>query len=171
MTQPWDDARLGENTEQFTIETHSALREASAALVAQTRWDLIVLTPDLEPLVYDDQGFVDAVKALALIGGRVSIRFLVADAGPAVRRGHRLIELARRLTSFIHIRQLPEHARDGVEAFIVADRRGVLHRKFAERPEGALCFHAPLHARQLLNRFDSAWNEAETDPELQRLHL
>ena len=111
------------------------------------------------------------MRQLALRSRHSRIRVLVKDSHRAVKDGHRLVELARHLSSFIEIRKAHEDARDAAEAFLIADGIGTLHRTLASRFEGTVNFRAPLHARRLAQWFTEVWERSAPDPELRRLHL
>jgi hypothetical protein len=99
------------------------------------------------------------------------VRILVQDSGRAVREGHRLIELSRRLPTFIEIRNPHPDHRNVIATFLVAEDRAVLYRKQADRYDGWTDLDAPLDARQLLKTFDEIWNRATPDPEMRRLGI
>jgi len=148
-----------------------AIRERCLALAELARRELLIFTRDLDPLYYDQQPFLDAVQRLALEVPRPSVRVLVMEPRPAVADGHRLIELARRLTSRIEMRRVGEDDRDRVDAFLVADGRGYCWRQFADRHQGQAEADAPQRARLLAVEFERMWERAVVDTELRRLHL
>jgi len=166
-----EQCTLGGSATVLGLESWQDNRNAAVLLAGQSRRTLDILTHDLEPALYDQQAFLDSVRALALRGRHSRIRILVQDSGRAVREGHRMIELARRLTTYIHIRKPHPDDRDHPEAFVIADGRGVLHRTLATRYEGTICCNAPLQVRDLQRFFDEAWERSAPDAELRRLHL
>lgn len=153
------------------LETVADNRDAALAVAREARRSLVLLSWDLEPPIYATPDFLDTVRALATSSRFARIRILVQDPTRVIRQGHRLVELARRLSSFIEIRRPhPEH-RDLPESFLVADERAVLYRTLASRPEGVVDLHDPVLARDKLRLFDSLWEKAETEPELRRLGI
>lgn len=171
MTQPWQQARLGQDPTPYRLSRPGEMAEAAARLAGQARRGLRVWTPDLEPRLYDTRDFLDAVKTLALATRAAEIRFLVADARRAMQLGHRLPELARQMSSAIAIRRIPPPQADQPEAYLVVDRQGYLHRPVAEQGEAVLCFQDPLGAADLERAFDGVWECASPDPETRRLYL
>jgi hypothetical protein len=171
MTADWAGAQLGEDGNTYQVEDSASLRAAAAAIAQQATRTVDILSRDLDAPVYDNDEFLDAIRRLAISSPRAHVRVLVHDSTPAVRSGHRLIELARRLTSRIGIRVVPEEKRSEPAAYLIADARAVVHRAYGERPEATLCFNAPRKARSLLHDFDATWEVSEPDPELRRLHL
>ncbi|HLU61653.1 MAG TPA: hypothetical protein VKZ99_04815 [Gammaproteobacteria bacterium] len=146
-------------------------REAAAAVAGEARRALAIFSHELEPQVYDTLEFLEAAKALALSASRARIRILLVDSTRAVREGHRLVELARRLSSFFEIRK-PHPDDAGIpETFIIADEKALLHRPLATRWEGQASLHDPLRAREKLKLFEEIWQRSEPDPEMRQLRI
>ena len=162
---------LGETDLEFRVERAEDLRAMILALAQQGRRTLDLVTRHLDPPLLDREDFVDAVKAIALGSKYAEIRILLLDPGPVVSRGHRLIQLAQRLSSFVQLRvPSPEH-KEFNEAWLVVDKRAYAHRRFSDRFEATVNFNDPRLASQLGNRFDEIWQRATPDPNLRRLHL
>ena len=162
---------LGETAAEFTVERGAALREVTLDLARQSRHTVDIASRHLDPLLYDNEEFAEAIKAVALGSRRAQIRLLVSDPAPLVRQGHRLLALASRLTSFISLRiPAPEH-KDFDEAWLVGDNKGYAYRRFSDRFEATINFSDSRRAVQLWNRFEELWQRASPDPNLRRLHL
>jgi len=162
---------LGETDLEFRVERAEDLRAAMLALAQQGRRTLDLVTRHLDPPLLDREDFADAVKAVALGSKYAEIRILLLDPGPVVGRGHRLVQLAQRLSSFVQLRvPSPEH-KEFNEAWLVVDKRAYAHRRFSDRFEATVNFNDPRLASQLGNRFDEIWQRATPDPNLRRLHL
>lgn len=161
-----NDAATRVELDSWSANQHAALRVAQS-----TQRRLAVFTYDLEPQVLGTPEFVDALRAIATSSRYAAIRVLVQDSARAVREGHRLVELARRLSSFIEIRNPHPDHRNLIDAFIVADERALLYRKQADGYDGYADFDAPIDARRLLKSFDEVWHRATPDPEMRRLGL
>ena len=133
---------------------------AVAGVIGRARNELAILSCRLEPTLYGDIAVVDAFSALALRHERVRIRILVNQPDLAMRRAHRLVEFARRLSSRIEFRELPEDQRGLVEDCVIADSAAVWRRDNPEQLESRV-FESTLEARLQLRRFDPLW---ETSP-------
>lgn len=165
------DQKLGRDGGDISLATQEDNREAALALAGESRYTLHIYTRDLDHPVYDTDSFVEAVSQLARRAPQTHVYILVQDSQRVVKNGHRLVDLARRLTSHIEIRKPHEDYKDYNEAFLVADERGVIHRELADRHEGSVNFNAPLKARHLVKYFMEVWERSEPDPELRRLYL
>ncbi|HEX7047171.1 MAG TPA: hypothetical protein VF275_06340 [Gammaproteobacteria bacterium] len=146
-------------------------RDAALEIAQLARRQLSIFSRDLEPSVFDTPEFLDAVKNLALSGSKASVRILLIDATRATKDGHRLVELARRLSSYIEIRKPHRDYLDMSEAFMIADERGLLYRKLATRWEGIVDPHDPMQARDKLKLFNDIWQRSHSDPETRQLRI
>jgi len=171
MTDGWTDARLGTDDSVHRVTAFDDARLAHRMLAEQARRTLRIVSRDLDARLYDDPPFLEAVRALATSSRYARIEALVQDPEPAVKRDHRLIELTRRLSSFIEVRVMGEDFKEFNEAFLVADERGYYYRSQADRPEGELCFNGALRARELTRVFNDIWQVSEVDAQFRRLHI
>lgn len=153
------------------LDTAEDNRDAALALAQGARRSISILTVDLEPAVYDTEDFIETVKQLALSSRFAQIRILVQDPTRAVKEGHRLVELARRLSSFIEIRKPHEDYRTTAEAFLIADESGLLYRTVATRYEGIADVADAAQARDKLKLFNQIWQRSEPEQELRGLKL
>jgi len=162
---------LGVTDEKVPLESSEDHRRATQRMTEQARRFLAIISPDLDPAVYDTQEFVDAVKRLVLLNRFTHVRVLVFDPLAIVKRGHRMFELMLHLTSFIEFR-VPGFEYDSFnETLFIADEAGYIIRRSAERYEGSLNFNDPRSARILMKQFDEMWRKAKPDPNLKRVSL
>ncbi len=149
----------------------AAVRETSVDLVRRARHSVDLFSHQLDPHLYDTSEFADALRKLVVGSRRARVRVLVREVAPLVARGHRLIDLARRLSSFMEIRvPAPEH-QDTADAWLVVDGCHYLHRRSGARHEATAAFDNARRARQLTFRFEEIWARAQPDLNLKRLHL
>ncbi len=149
----------------------AAIRDACLCLAQGARRELLILSRDLDPDFYDQAPFLAEVRRLALATPHLPVRALVYEPRVAVLAGHRLIDLARRLSSRIAIRRVAEDFRDRLDAFLIADGRGYCLRRLADRPEALASYAAPGDAGRLRAEFEPIWERSDADTELRRLHI
>lgn len=166
-----EDLLLGASKGPFELDRIAAIRDFSTLLASQARRELLIFGRTLESRLYDQQPFIAAVRRLALARPTLSTRVLLFDPRAAAESGHRLVDLARQLTSRIAIRRVDDDDRDRLDAFLVADERGYVRRRLADTMEAVVDFNNPLEARQLRTDFNALWERATPDAELRRLHL
>ena len=171
VENPFEGLRLGETPEVLPVSRSEDAQAAALALTRQARRTIEIMSRHLDPRLYDTAELAEAIKQLALGSHRAQVRILVQDVDPLLRDGHRLLALAQRLPTFIQIRVPAPPFREFNQAFLVADETGYLHRHFADRFEGDVCFHGPAAARELLRLFEPMWESAEPDPSLRALRI
>ncbi|MGH8580938.1 MAG: hypothetical protein ACREVK_12760 [Gammaproteobacteria bacterium] len=162
---------LGETAELFRVKSSEELRRASLRLVQQCKRRLDLVSRHLDPAVYDSAEFQDALKRLARRSRHAQIRIVILDPQPLVSGGHRVLDLAQRLSSVVHLRVPAEEHRHFNEAFLVADGTGVIYRKLSDRFQGTVNFSDRSEALELQRRFEEIWDKALPDPNFRRLGL
>lgn len=160
-----------ESKTRLELVSANDCRDAALELLKATRRTLALFTRDLEPAIFGTVEFATALQRLALRSRFTHIRIVVIDPSIAIREGHRLVALARRLPSFIEFRRPgPDHA--GLSnTFLVADETGVMYRPLASRYEGFADTGDGLEARKYLKQFAEIWSQAEPEQEFRRLGL
>ena len=162
---------LDTTNELLELARSEEVREQSLALVQQARHSVDIVSRHLDPMLYNTAAFAAALRAMILDTRRAQVRLLVLDPAPLASQGHRLLELARHLTSFITVRTpAPEH-KEFNEAWLVADNTGYLHRRFSDRYEATANFADRRQSNSLTNRFEDLWQRAESASSVRRLHL
>lgn len=165
-----EPARLQDRlVQRFT--SPEAARVHALALLARAQRSVSLYSPDLEPLLYSNSSVRQAFSQFLLAHPRNQLRILVQDSGRAVREGHQLLALARRLTSKLHIRKLnPEYPSEDC-AFIVVDNRSLLLRPKTGQQVGYALYNDPGKAHLRQSQFDQAWDHSLSDPDLRSFLL
>jgi hypothetical protein len=153
------------------VSTLDEVRAASVQVASRATRLLAMYSQDLEPQIYDQPKFIDAIKKLVLARGYAKVRVLLADPAKAVYESSRFIGLARRITSYIEIRHAHPDFRGNRAAFLVADDRAVVYRADATRWDGIVELNDPAVARRYLEYFDQAWLGSSPHAETRQLHL
>lgn len=141
------------------------------ALLQQARHSLCLYSTDLEPWLYSHSSVQEACTRFLLASPRNRLRILLRDVTRPVKEGHHLLNLARRITSNLHIRRInPDHPADG-STYLLADDRGLLLREQPELFAGYALYNDPARVRQLQAQFDQAWDNSIADPDLRSIRL
>lgn len=162
---------LGETAGDYALGSRDDNRQAAALLAGQARRQIELFSPDLEPMLYDQTPFIEALTQLCLSSPRARVRVLAKNFDRAVKDGHRLVELARRLSSYVELRKVHSDYQENNETFLLVDDYGRLHRRHSPRFEGSFSCKAPLEVRRLRAFFDEVWERSEPVADLRRLHL
>ncbi len=167
-----DDYILGESSDEpIRLENRQDNADAALALVKQCKVKLAIISHELDPFVYDQADFIEAVRQLALKGRYVDIRILAFEPKLIVRRGHKLVDLAGKISSYINIRKPSSQFRSFNEAVLIADEVGYLFRESADSYKGSLNFNARRESKYMLDTFNSMWETSKPDPNFRRVHI
>lgn len=172
MIKDFSHHRLGESTED-TIKISSREENALAAteLVKQANRKLAIISHELDPKVYDQPDFLEALRQLALKNRYVEIRVIVFEPEIIVRKGHKLLDLATKISSFIELRKVLPKYKSFNESVLIADEVGYLYRESKERYKGNVNFNSPRESKHLLDVFNEMWETAKPDPNLRKVHI
>lgn len=181
--EPFDEAGIPHVAMDLEIDysdakefiKHVGYPEPFATLALQlaqsARRDIRIYSALLDPRVFDTDELSSALTTLARQSKQSTIRILINDAGPVAQRGHRLLSLSRRLSSFVKMRVVKEHPDLPDATFVVRDTDGVVYKP-DERARGG--FYEPdsrASAQRFVEQFDRLWHWGESDPRLQLLRL
>ena len=154
---------------QFTSES-----DCIAGLTEALGWPLRTLriySQELDHTFFDREEVIDALSAFVRRGPPAKLLILIHSSSSIVSRGHRLLELARRLDSKVEIRTVPSEIAEDNHSCVITDEHGFFllpdHREyqaFANR-------YDPAQAAKLAERFDYLWERSTVDQELRVLRL
>ncbi len=151
------------------LSSAEEVREAVEEVARSATRSMAIFTHDLEPHIYDQDGFLEIVKHLVLSTSYARIRVLVLDPMRAIKDGNRFVALGRRLNSYIEFRNVHNDYRDHPEAFCIADTSGFVYRLDAGRWDGIADTYEPTIAQRYLRFFDAVWNASDIEPEFREL--
>lgn len=157
---------LGENSETLVVDGYEAMQNIAGSLIRQANHSILILTPDLEPRLYDQGPVIQALTDLARANKRSHVHILAQDTRSAMRNGNRLIQLAQRLSSHVKIHNPSKEVAELETAFLLADQRGYLQRDIGQRMGGRACFNDPLTGKQLYEYFLNMWEKSVPDSTL-----
>ncbi len=167
-----NELRLGESLDEVSIvETRKEAYDAILELTKQSSQKLNIISKDLEPLIYNQSDFLEALKNLALNGRRAQIRILVSDVESILNIDHKILYLSSKLSSFIELRKISPEYKNFNKAILIADEVGYLYRENAKRYEGKINFNSHRECKNLLGIFQEIWEVALINKNLRRIHI
>ncbi len=153
------------------LQGRTAFARHALQMAQQASRSIDILSFDLDPPLFDQQAFVEAVKRLATGSHLSRIRILLQDNDRVQKQGHRLLELTRRLPSRIAIHQPALEDRGHPENLMVVDCSSYLLRRVHTRYQGIAGYLDRREARHLTNLFNEMWGRSGPDSDLRRLHI
>ena len=167
------DDMPGERTQgrRWVLAAKEDTLAAAIEIAEVAQRGMAILTPDLEPGVYDHERFLEIVKRLVLAKRFARVRVLISEPQRTIRLGNRLVGLGRRLNTYIEFRNIHDDYREHREAFLLADDVALLYRINHARWEGIADTYEPAVARRYLGLFEEIWAASETSRELRQLRV
>jgi len=142
------------------FETPAEFRAAFDALLAGTQRQLRVYDHDLSLLDIDHQARHAILRALCVAGGGRRIELLLDEVAHVARDCPRLMQLVRDFGHIIEIRQADPGMPRPDQAFVLADRHGVLIRADKAALHSTLHPDDPGSATPLHQSFEGMWQRA-----------
>jgi hypothetical protein len=158
-------------TARHILTTFEEVRAGVLDIAARAQRSITIVTPDLEPGIYDNEEFLEIVKRLVLAKRYARIRVLVTDPSRAVRNGNHFVALGRRLSTFMDFRNLREDYRKDVHsAYIIADDKAILYRVNGRGYNGIMGTGEGAVAKQQLKDFEQPWIDSAFREDIRMAH-
>ena len=145
--------------------------DAVKNLFRRSKHYLYIRAPRLDFPFFKSKDLLPSITDLIRRDPRNHLNFLIDDEFHFLNTSTRLIELARKFSSYVKIHKLPEEYADTAEVFIVADPDCYLHMASQHQYPATVGFDMPARTRQLEYRFKQLWERSERIPELFTLGL
>lgn len=143
------------------FDTPSGCRAAFDALLAGTHRLLRLYDHDLDPWAFEQPARHAALRAFCVAGGGRHIECLLDDIHRVARDHPRLMQLVRDFGHVIEIRQTGADGPRPDQAFVLADRHGVLLRADKAATHGTLHPDDPGQTAALHQTFENLWQRAQ----------
>jgi hypothetical protein len=153
------------------LRARDDIRDHVAVLIEGARREIIVFAPQLDAFLFSNPRVSRALASFAAAHRQNRARILVEDGVQAVRDNDRLVELSRRMSEFVEIRQVGEQHRGIRELFVVTDRANSLHEEDTTRMEAAVRMAERQTAGLLQQRFQEMWDHSEPIAEIRTTGL
>jgi predicted GNAT family N-acyltransferase len=140
-------------------------------LALTARRSLCIYSQLLDREVFDSAELASAITALARRSRYSDVRILINDSKPLIEQGHRLLELARRLSSTAHIRVIEEHPELPEATFVLRDNDGTVYEPDERRQTGFYEPDSRAVAQSHIEKFDDLWRLGRVDSGLRLLRL
>ncbi len=167
----FDKYQLGETAADIDIDSAEHQRLAALAMVRQAHSMIAIISRKLDPHAYSTPEFVEALKQLVLNHRRARVRIIVFEAQLIRRRGHLLLDLSGKLSSFIELRKADVQYKNFNQSLLLVDNTAYLLRLSAERYEGRVNFNDKRQTKALAELFEEMWAKSGPDPNLRRMNL
>lgn len=169
----WEPAPflLGSHEQLERFEQPQEARSHFLALIQQARRTLCLYCNDLEPWLCNHASIQEACTRFLLSSPRTHLRILLRDSSRAVREGHTLLRLSRRLSSSLHIRKLNPDLPAEDLTYLIVDDRGLFLCPQLDQSGGYALYSDPARVRQRRAQFEQDWDNSVGDPNLRSFLL
>ena len=154
------------STDNNRLQINSRLQvsETSHRLISEASRSINILLYDYDGILLPVTKIDDLLSSFIHQHERCRFQYLCSENSILRERGGKLIQLARKFSTFIKLRQLPDGLKPIHEQFIVTDGNSSMltqdHRSYD--------YYAHLNnrarAHKLNNRFDELWQRSEPVP-------
>ena len=172
LSTPKRPDRPHKATEALPATTRVELALARLQLLRDARHRVELYAPLLPVDIYASDDELEQWRRLATSGRNAHIRIVLHDPAAALRDDHRLIALAQRLPSAMHIRTPLEDADLSYgSSYLLNDVGGYLLLPDATRPPGRGARYDRVAQAPLRQHFDHAWDRSAPASMLQILDI
>ncbi|MFQ5935165.1 MAG: hypothetical protein ACE5LB_01985 [Acidiferrobacterales bacterium] len=156
----------GESTEprdkRLHVQSRAEARDIINQLFAQARRQIVIFAPALDGYFFNTSHVGQTLASFAAAHRNNMARVLVEHTSQAVRDNGRLVELCRRFTNFIKMRQVDEDDFGLREMFVIIDNSAYLHQRDVERVDYVAALDAPRDARLLAVKYTRLWERSHS---------
>ncbi|VAW70617.1 hypothetical protein MNBD_GAMMA09-370 [hydrothermal vent metagenome] len=157
------------NTENdIQLKTDNETQQAVIDLSSNALRNIKIFTPDLQKEIYANNTFRETLIGFAKGNRHAQIQILTADTSKAIKQGHPLIPLAKKLTSALTIKIQPEEYQSSAISFLLIDQSNFIFRNLHNK----YTFISECKYRNNILQafFSDAWEQAEQDIETRNIY-
>lgn len=148
----------------FPINTREQVSETSIRLIQEASRRINILLYDYDEVLLPTSKIDDLLSIFIRQHERCRFQYLCSENDILRERGGKLIQLARKFSTFVKLRQLPDDLQSIPEQFIVVDGNTSMITQDHRSYDYYAHFNDPARARKLNNRFEELWQRSEPVP-------
>jgi len=161
-----------QNASRVILRQVSEYHDCALELISKGRRILRLYCSDLDHDIYDFDDISTAVSALARVSRNSEIRILIKDTQPAIKRGHRLLDLSRRLSQLVEIRKFTLDSEELPPHVLLIDDFGVMIRTIDDAIDSGFgSFDDRGLNKSLALIFDELWHRSQSDYDLRGVNI
>lgn len=156
-----EDVRMQARAERLHLHSRGEAQDFIIELLQQARRKISIFAPTLDSHPFNTSRALDILASFTTLHRNNLARFLVEDADQSLHNNGRVVELCRRFSDFIKMRQIDEDHMSLQEMFITIDDRGYLHQPHVDRPEYLASPDAKSEARRFAIQYERMWERSQ----------
>ena len=142
------------------VEAHDLM----ADMLVQARRRIAIFAPVLDASLFNTSRVTQALASFAAARRHNLVRLLVENSAQVVHDNGRIIELCRRFSDFIKIRQVDEDHAGLREMFVIIDDHAYLHQRDLDNPDFLVAVNARRDVRPLILQYERMWDRSHSIP-------
>lgn len=151
---------------RFQIKTRQQITETSCRLISEANRNINILLYDYDDILLPATKIDDLLSAFIRQHQRSRFHYLCSESDILRERGGKLIQLARRFSTYIKLRQLPEDLKPVREQFIVIDDASYMRTQDHRSNDYFVYLDERARTLQLKNQFEALWQRSDVVPGL-----
>jgi len=162
--------RSGNKDSDIQLKTITEISSSIISLSGNALRTVKIYTPDLERELYNNDLFCKNLLTLSRGNRHAQVQILVSDISPALKHGHRLINLSQQLTSAIKIKIAAEYYQNANMTFMLIDKTDFIFRPDKNKNFG-ICSNCKQRSDKLQDFFSHVWEQSIENPQTKRIMI
>ena len=150
--------------DSFQVNSRQQATETSITLLGEARRTVDVLLYDYDELLLPHAEITDLLPTFFRQHQRNQFRYLCSESNILHERGGALVQLARRFSTFIKLRQLPDGLKPVNEQFLLIDSHSSMQTRDHRSSDYYVHLNNRVRGRQLEHRFEELWQRSTAVP-------
>ncbi|MFW2439537.1 MAG: hypothetical protein ACN4GR_09225 [Arenicellales bacterium] len=150
--------------DSFPAETREQASETSTRLIQEASRSINILLFDYDNVLLPAASIDGLLSTFILQHERCRFQYLCSENSLLRERGGKLIQLARKYSTFIKLHKLSDGLKPMQEQFIVTDGNNSMQTQDHRSYNYYAHFNDRARAHKLNNRFDELWQRSEPVP-------
>ncbi len=155
---------MTEDNNHFPVKSREHVTETSLRLIQEANRSINILLYDYDEVLLPGSKIGDLLSAFIRQHERCRFQYLCSENDILHERGGKLIQLARKFSTFIKLHQLPDGLKPVQEQFLVVDGNASMLTQHHSSYDYYAHFNDRAMAHKLNNRFDELWQRSEPVP-------
>lgn len=157
-----EEEYISTDKNRFQVNSRQQISETSCDLISNANRSINIMLYDYDDILLPASRIDELLSSFIRQHERSRFRYLCSENDILRERGGKLIQLARRFSTFITLRQLPDDLKPIREQFITADGESCMQTQDHRSYDYYANLNNRARALQLNNHFDALWQRSSS---------
>ena len=154
------DEKNNTESSSYPISTRLGVAETRVRVLSEATRSINILVFDYDDILLPSTNIDDLTSSFVRQHERNRFRYLCSESDILRERGSKLIQLARRFSTYVKLRQLPDGLKAVHEQFIVIDNKSSLQTQDRTSHNYYAHINERGRAHKLNNLFEELWQRS-----------